>query len=565
MESEQLQSFNERLSQWISSQGFWFQLRYSMAGGGAGSILFHLLRIGFRVVLFLLLVCIGGWIYLIKRVEAKDFPKKLTESIGHHLSASECRIEGFRRTQGEFNLRRVACAGGDDAFYSAFEAANITCQMGLLDGLTGVWKPGPIRIKRLDMEVRAGSDDPESASRRAQSFLKSFPNFDVSTVEVSDASFRWGFAKVFDPRIRAGLTEPAKGEIKGSGLTIQKLEDGYRFLFKGGTFSQNWLEDLQIVELSVHISPDGIEVEKGEFLARMQDSPKTPGTVSLYGVKVSGGDRPAVSGTVRLKSVPLEFVLPTRVQGFVEGSISCDLKMSGSTNTSDGVAYEGLVSMSGDDCVTLRERIHLFKALSVVDLFNSYRKLDFREGSFYLKTSAGLLTLEKVNLKSADVMTLQGAMRVRLPTDKEIENAVSRKSTGDLAPVFASDNSLDDSAAPEKDKEISLKAAAMSEASPKDGVKTQDTGLFKQMADSVVNRQVIRQGMEMFSKNLRYEGKFTISIPADSFARAPDLSLMYPPDPATKRINIDVPIEGNLYEITLSQAEDIYVKGRRHE
>jgi hypothetical protein len=175
------------------------------------------------------------------------------------------------------------------------------------------------------------------------------------------------------------------------------------------------------------------------------------------------------------------------------------------------------------------------------------------------------LSVEKVNLKSADVMTLQGGMKVRLPTDKEIENAVNRKSTGDLAPVFASDNSLDDSATPEKDREISLKAAAMGDSAPKEGGKTQDTGLFKQMADNVVNRQVIRQGMELFSKNLRYEGKFTISIPADSFARAPDLSLMYPPDPTTKRITIDVPIEGNLYEITLSQAEDIYVKGRRHE
>jgi hypothetical protein len=32
MESEQSQNFNERLSQWVANQGFWFQIRYSMTG-----------------------------------------------------------------------------------------------------------------------------------------------------------------------------------------------------------------------------------------------------------------------------------------------------------------------------------------------------------------------------------------------------------------------------------------------------------------------------------------------------------------------------------------------------
>jgi len=564
MESEQLQSFNERLSQWISSQGFWFQLRFSMSGGGASSALFHLLRIGFRVMLFLMLVCIGGWVYLIKRVETRDFPKKLSQSIGHELGASECKLEGFFRSAGEFNLRRIACAGGPEAYYNSLEAANITCQMGLLDGLRGVWKPGTIRVKRLDMEIRTGSDDPASAALRAATFLKSFPNVDVSSVEVSDASIRWGFAKVFNPQIRAGLTEPARGEIRNSTMTVKRTEGGYRLLFRGGTFSQNWLEEMKIVELAALIGPDGIKVEKGEFVAQVEDSTKAKGTVSFLGVKVSGGDRPEVSGTVRLKSVPLELVLPSRIQGFVEGSISCDLKMSGSTNSNDGIAYEGQVALSGEDCITLRERIHLFKALSVVDLFNSYRKLDFHEGSFFMKVSAGNLTLEKVNLKAAEVMTLQGNLKVRLPTDQEIQNSVSRRSTGDLAPLFANENSAEEIDTKKKESEISLKAAATAEASGKSAAPSQD-GLFKQLADGVADRQLIQQAMELYARNLRYEGNFTITIPGDSFARAPDLAQMYQTDPLTKRVAIEVPIDGNIYEITLSQAEDIYVKGRRRE
>ena len=64
MESEQLQNFNERLSQWVANQGFWFQVRYSMSGSGMkGRAMFHLLRMGFRLLIFLALVALGTWIY----------------------------------------------------------------------------------------------------------------------------------------------------------------------------------------------------------------------------------------------------------------------------------------------------------------------------------------------------------------------------------------------------------------------------------------------------------------------------------------------------------------------
>lgn len=557
METEQLHSFNERLSQWISSQGFWFQLRFSMSGGGASSALYHLLRIAFRLLLFFLLVSLACWYYLLKRVTYPDFPKKLTASIGLQLGSAESRIEGFRRTQGEFNLRRIACVGGPDAFYSAFEAANITCRMGLLDGLTGVWKPGPIRIKRLDMDVRGGADDAEAAGRQAASFLKQFPKFELSTVEISDATLRWGFS------------DRTKGEIRNSRLMVQRTDEGYRLQFRGGTMSQNWLDRLEIDEIIATIGPKGMKIEKGEFFAKNDEVKGVDGAVSMLGVAVEGGDRPAISGTIRLKHVPLGSLIPARVQGFVEGSISSDLKLFGSTNSADGIGFEGQVILSVDDCITLRDRIHIFRALSVVDVFNSYRKLDFREGSVYLKTSAGVLDVRNVNLKSGDIMTLQGGLRVRLPTQQEIDSAVARRATGDLAPVFATDNTSDDLESKEAGNDFTLKRAAVaddaSKETSKDSANAQDSGLFERLAQGRVDRQMQLRGSDLFAKNLRYEGKLQITIPGDSFARAPDLALIHQPDPVTKRISIDVPIEGNIYEITLSQAEDIYIKGRRRD
>jgi hypothetical protein len=65
------------------------------------------------------------------------------------------------------------------------------------------------------------------------------------------------------------------------------------------------------------------------------------------------------------------------------------------------------------------------------------------------------------------------------------------------------------------------------------------------------------------SRTLRYEGLFRITLPADAFERAPKLAAQFPVDANIGRIPMLVPIEGNLYEITLTQAEDIYQQGTR--
>src|SRR6478735_4085386 len=94
MESEPSQNFNERLSQWVANQGFWFQIRYSMTGSGMkGTAMFHLLRLGFRLLVFLLLVAIGGWIYLVKVSESEHYRKQMEEKLRIGLSAKEAELK----------------------------------------------------------------------------------------------------------------------------------------------------------------------------------------------------------------------------------------------------------------------------------------------------------------------------------------------------------------------------------------------------------------------------------------------------------------------------------------
>ena len=547
MESEQSNNFNERLSQWVANQGFWFQVRYSMSGSGSGGMAaFHLLKLSFRVLIFLLVAAAGTWVFLAKRTESKRFNEGLKDSLQAGLTASEAAMRGFSRVQGQLSITRLACQGGPETFYTALEARDIRCKMGFFDGLIGEWDPGTIAVARLDVDLRAGTDDAESAHKIPEALFKNPKQLRLKTLEVADATLRWGFS------------ERTRGSIEKSFLKVQRLDDGMRLNFKGGTFSQNWFHKLEIVNLSVVCDREGVTFEKAEF--RQGD-----GTVDFSGLKVVGGERPQIDGIAKLRRLNLETAVPAAVRNFIEGSISGDLTISGSTNTAEGLAFAGQVVLDGQDTITLRDRLHLLKALSVVDYERNYNRIDFRGGSFQVKTVADGMELSQLTLKSDDLFTLEGKMRVRLPTPEETKAAVAAGGSAGGAPLYGTDSAQPDGAsATVAESDITLRRAAQESKRGKDGnAVAASSSLFDRLGLNFERRRLEEQAAERLSKNLRYEGLFQITLPKDIFDRSPRLASQFPADPTLGRIPLAVPIEGSLYDITLKQAEDIYQQGTR--
>ncbi len=546
MESEQSQNFNERLSQWVASQGFWFQIRYSMSSSGTkGTAMYSLLRLASRLLVFLLVVAVGGWIYLFKVTGTKKFSDGLRASIQKGLSASEIEMKGFSRNRGELGINRLACQGGSETFFTWLEARNIRCKMGLLDGISGKWDAGTVAISTLDLELRAGADDPESARMLSQALFGRSSSVLIDSLDVANASLRWGYS------------DRTRGAIENSVLKVQRSENGLKLSFKGGTFSQNWLRKLEIVNLVVACNRDGLTFEKAEFQAGLA-------TVDLRGLKVVGGERPAIDGMAKIRKLGIEAILPVAMRSFIEGSISGDFQVSGSTNSSDGVGFSGKVTLDGQDSISLRERIHLLKALSTVDFVRNYHRVDFREGSFQLKTSGGGMEITDLSLKAEDLFTLDGKMLVRLPTPEETKAAAESGSRQEGSPLFnGEDSDPQDSESKIDDSEFSLRRAATAKRA-KDGNKPGGApSLSARLALNLEARQLEGRASERLSRTFRYEGLFRITIPADALERAPRLLQRFPVDPALGRIPMMVPIKGTLYEITLQQAEDLYQQGRR--
>jgi len=519
-----------------------------MSGDGLrGAAAFHFLSIFLRVLIFLLVASVIGWAYLAKRTDSGQFSRKIQDSLKAGLSASDAEMRGLSRVQGQLGIQRLACEGGNQTFFTTLEARVIRCKMGFFDGLIGKWDPGTISIFRLIMDLRAGADDADSAKKLSNALFKKIESVDIKSLEVADATLHWGYS------------ERTYGSIVHSNLKVQRLDDGLKLVFKGGTFTQNWLENLEIVNLTVVCNRDGLVFEEAQM---KQDQ----GTVNFSGLKVVGGERPRIDGIAKISHLSLDGALPKAARGIVSGSISGDFQIYGSTNSADGVGFAGKVVLDGKDTITVRDRLHLLKALSIVDYERNYNRIDFREGSFQMKTIADGMALTSLKLKSDDLFSLEGKLSVRPPTNEEARAAVSKDEASGGSPIFNNETQEAEEAVynlTEPEMNLGQAAEALKRSKDASPVGGASASLFDRLGISYEMRRMEEKAAERISKSLRYEGSFVLTLPKDIFERAPRLAAQYPVDRAVDRIPLTVPINGNIYDITLQQAEDLYQQGSR--
>lgn len=569
MDSEHSQNFNERLGQWVASQGFWFQLRHSLAGGGVGgNVALQFIKLAGRLLVFLVVVAIAAGIYLERRTKTEGFSDEIKESVKSGLSASEIDIRGLNRTQGELGISGITAKAGDGSFFSALEARNVRFKMSFLDGLIGKWDPGTVSISRLELNLRAGADNDESARMLGEALFKKLEKVDLTTVVVADATLRWGYGKSIAPKsssagdlempVQRGYeSEHTKGMISNTALRIQRVGDEFRLFLTGGKFTQNWLHNLDIQNMEVVCARDGIRFERASF--RRQQ-----GTVDFSGLTVAGGARPQVDGKLVIRNLPIAGMLPPVTRSLLQGTLSGDLRVTGSTNSSSGISYEGAVTLNTPDAISLNGRLPLLQALSVVDFSRNYLRIDFNEGSFHLKLSAGGMDLTNLHLKSEDQTTLDGNLSVRLPTYEEARDFVEKGE-----PKGA--DSLPDSVDPDLEvweggnrEDFSMEHSDREPDAVDDNRAKPDVDSFlDNTADGKGGRKAADPSSEILSKSLFYDGQFRITLPPDAFQRAPNLATRYPVDPDSNRIPLTVPIKGNIFEITLKQRDEIYQLGRR--
>ena len=105
----------------------------------------------------------------------------------------------------------------------------------------------------MNLGLRAGADSKASAKAIGDILFQDTGRLKLQAIEVADMSMDWGYS------------ERTRARSIGSRMRAQRLENGWRLRFKGGTFTQNWLKRLEIEELEVVFGRQGIVFEKAVF------------------------------------------------------------------------------------------------------------------------------------------------------------------------------------------------------------------------------------------------------------------------------------------------------------
>ena len=526
---EKRAAFNEQMNEWVSRQGLWFQLRHA---ADSQTIMGRVARVGMRLAILLILIALVFWFYLVRRVESESFREDIQTSIEKALKGSDCELGLIRKNRDVANITSIELKGTEASFFHSLSARQIRLNMKLADSVIGQWNGGGVSVNVLDMFVKAGGSEDASAAESFSALFDEYSGFAFERIEADKANIRWGYSA------------SNRGSIKGSYMTAVRDGSSWRVELRGGTFSQNWLNDLKIEKMVVVCDDDGLQIKEAELHSE-------GGTLS-FKLNMGSGGQPQMSGIVTLKSMPMKSLLPTRYHDWIEGVISGQGTISGSTNSQEGIVMDLDLSLDDGDVMVLRDTLPLLSALSVVDLYNSYRKVLFTEGSCHIRTGGNLLQISKIDLRAGDLLHLGGDVNVRPPSYAEIASALHIKDVQIVKDVIEENWEMDDELLASSESKASLADAARGGGEVVAGVESKKGSSADVQTTSILVEQGVR----------RFGGVVKVGLKRDSFDKAPRLKEAYPFDPATGRIWLDAPMSGRLQTLTLKLAERLYVLGR---
>ena len=441
VDQQRLDEYQKRVSDWISKQGIFFQLRYAGTMGG-GSVIRQFGVLFLRMVVVLLL-CLGVAFFALSHyLGGAEYRGKVTAELGEVLGAEFIEAKKFERARGVSSFHDLVIEGGEESFFYQAEISRLTASSGYLTGITSKWAPEQVRIKSAYFEIKAGGDQDEM-EKSLFSIVESMSEGNLGSIEIEELSCEWGYSKI------------TYGRLDKTKFRADREQGAWKITLEGGRFSQNWLSNLDIREAKLVCDSGGIKVE--ELLLS-----KNGGELELAGSIKGPAARPKFDLKGSFQSLPLLSLLKLQgvdVREFISGSISGDLKISGSTDLR--IVVEGDVELQGNDVITLREKWDLLRAVSVLDVDRTYRRVDFDEGKFSFKTEGGEMEINGIDLKANSLAALTGAIKTHLPSQKEAADALGIVLTEGIGSGDDMSDVTDTSAAKAlEDERMSLKKAA---------------------------------------------------------------------------------------------------------
>ena len=514
IDQQRFDEYQKRVADWIAKQGIFFQLRYA-GTMGSGSVIKQL-GVLFLRVLVVLLLCLGVAFFALNHYfGGDDYRGEVTAALGEVLGASSIEAKKFERARGVSAFQDLVIEGGEESFFYQAEINRLTAASSFLTGITSKWTPEQVRMKSAYFELKAGGDQEEMENSFA-SIIASMSEGNLESIEIDELSCEWGYSKI------------THGRLEKAKFRASRDQGVWKISLEGGRFSQNWLKNFDIKEAELVCDSDGVRVEK--LLLS-----KNGGEMELAGLIMGPAARPKFDLKGSFQSLPILSLvrLPgIDVREFMSGSISGDLKISGSTDYR--IVMEADVELRGNDVVTLREKWDLLRAISVLDVDRTYRRVDFEEGMFSFKTGGGEMEVNGIDLKSGSLAALKGEFKTHLPSQKEAAEALEIVLTEGIGSGSFKSDSTDTSAAKDlEDERMSLKTAAGLLQEEENYLNLDNSGLagLSEAQRGVMTPQQIDDMRMRDEMNVyRVRGDLSLGVAAIAFAKYDNLIKMFPAD-----------------------------------
>jgi len=508
VDQQRLNDYQNRVSDWISRQGVFFQLRYARTIGSR-SIVKQLGGLMIRGVFLMLILAVIGFFVLRHYYSSSAYQNKITSQLKEALGAEEVEPSGFSRDSNTGRFRSLEIEGGKRTFFYRAKLEGLNGVFSFFTGVTQDWNPATVRIKKANFELKAGGAQ-EKMEASFASLLESLKGDGMNLVIIDSLSCDWGYSTLTHGAIR---NSAFKAVLKGGSWEVEVA---------GGTFEQNWLGPVPIEKGILRVNKDGLEVISLKLAfesGRLDLAGDISGPLSMPQFDLEGD----------FSNLPLEKLINldgVKTRDYIEGSISGELGISGSSN--QRIKISAAVNLAKDDQIVVREKWSLLRALSIIDSDRTYLRLGFPRGSFSFTTEGGGMEIKEIDLVSAESARLVGGVSTRLPSQEE-----AAKSLGiALTDGFADDFTDKSSAQSLRDSRFSLKERS-GDSSQGIGVDIEESvqggiGRVNDKQLSAKELEGLRLRAEM--KIHRINGELRLAVPASAFDDSVKLAELYPKD-----------------------------------
>ncbi len=342
------QSHADKMSGWVARQSFWYRLRHSLRFTGVRPGYLTALIVLAWIVPLIGVAGFGFYVLVHRFTGSSDFTRVMEQEVGEYLGLAAPSLSQAHWKAGSVALTDLSGEGIPSSYVRSFKLGSARFQTSFQQLFDDKWEPDLLLLQGMEVELRGGLLEATEAARVAKEqevkvnarrkklgqsgeikgkygINPSSETFSVNRFIARGSSIRWG------------LNERNSGKLTNTIIEGNYVQDGsWRIKCTGGEFTQGWLDNAIVDELSFAASKDGITITKFDFRLPQGEGKQGQDGVGQGHGTVTLGPKPEVALNLDLQALEVNRLLPEQFQTAFAGKLQGKATIKGSTSDEAG-------------------------------------------------------------------------------------------------------------------------------------------------------------------------------------------------------------------------------------